>query len=170
MGDWENWHYHPGFPVISTFNADCCVRSASTPSSRNWWSANRANYVPLRITQFYHVKQLWCFNGAVVNGNFDIGIFSKDGARLTHTGSTAQAGINQPQKVAADLWLPPGLYVLGMSMDNNTGEIFSYGDIIYAMQGYCTENSAFPLPAQATFATYADTYMPLFGIASRDLV
>lgn len=143
--------------------------------SATWPSANLAIYVPVRIPvpitgQLFH----W-INGAIVSGNVDVGLYTEDGVKITSTGATAQAVISTTQSVdVTDFALSPNVYYLAIAMDNTTGALARQqpaAAVAAAMGLYgCAQEAVFPLPATATFASLAFSYIPLFGFATRTFI
>jgi hypothetical protein len=133
-------------------------------ASAVWPTANLAIYVPFTLAIPGRVRQLGLFNGTVVSGNFDVGIYRYDGTRLISTGSTAQAGTSALQFVAAALDLPPGRYYLGLALDNITATVFRQSQWTAAMLealGVGQQASAFPLPATMTPVAPTNTNLPV---------
>ena len=136
-------------------------------ASATWPLTNKAFYVPFVVTESITVKRLWVHNGTVVSGNIDVGIYEEDGTKLVSSGSTAQAGISQRQVFdIADTVLAPGRYYFGAAMDNTTGTVWRFSTLTGSMMGVWEEDSAFPLPASATFAATTGglyVYIPIVG-------
>jgi len=138
-----------------------------------WQSANRAIYIPFRISRSILVLNMYTFNGAVVNGNLDIGIYDKHGTRIVSSGSTAQAGVSSIQTLnITDTVIGPGLFYMALALSTNGTILFqntgATGMFMKAM-GLAQQANAFPLPANATFATYTD-YLWHFGLTARSIV
>lgn len=136
-------------------------------------AANRAHFFPFRITRPYTVLAGLVKNGATASNNLDIGVYLPDGTRLASSGSTAQAGTTALQYIvmSASVVLQPGLYYAGLVMDGTTGTINRITTLTTVQcrgLGMFTMNSAFPLPATATFAAYATSnYVQIFGLSMR---
>lgn len=62
------------------------------------------------------------FNGSVASGNIKIGLYSKAGAVLAQSASTAMSGTDAFQRVplTATYQLAPGTYYIGLQVDNTT--------------------------------------------------
>lgn len=139
--------------------------------SNTWPTANRAYYIPIAIRYPITITSLWSANGAAVSGNFDIGLYAFDGRKIVSTGSTAQAGTGTIQNVSiAATTIGAGQYYIAMAMDNTTGRVFSVNPTftsLGAISGLLQQNTAFVLPASATFATTvgSNAYIPLAGLA-----
>lgn len=139
-----------------------------------WPAANRAIYYPFTLASTVLVKQLWCFNGSVLSGAVDLGIYSGGGTRIISTASTAQAGASAIQAFnITDTQLGPGLYYMAMAMDNNTGRTqnvtIGTASRLQAT-GYAQQASAFSLPTLATFAATGTDYAPLFGLSTNSVI
>ncbi len=135
--------------------------------------ANRARFVPFRLSSNFVVANAFMFNGSAVAGNIDIGVYDAAGTKLGSTGSTAQSGTDQIQTIALSLVLSPGLFYLAMMNDNATCtcHISNWAVAAYVkMYGTAIQDVAFPLPATATFATNPGSSLLLFGITGRSVV
>lgn len=139
-------------------------------SSATWPSSNRAYFLPFTLDMPIVATKLFVANGATASGNFDIGIYDDSGTRIVSTGSTAQSGTSDLQVVdITDTLIGPGQFFLALAFDNTTATVFranlASGSDPQAIGEY-TQNSAFALPASATFATAASQFWPLFGLAT----
>jgi len=138
-------------------------------SSAAWPTTNRAYFFPFVLTTTRtYVLAIWA-NGATVSGNVDLGIYDTDGTRKTSTGSQAQSGtsVNQKFTLASALTLAPGRYFMAMSVDNTTATVIraTCSAPSGRVCGSQMMDSAFVLPATATFARYAGSHIPLFGFS-----
>lgn len=137
-------------------------------------SANLAIYYPFVLRRQIVAAQLFWFNGATVSGNVDIGIYSADGARLTPSSSTAQATINTLQVVnITDTTIGPGLFRMGIAMNNTTGTLNSIASGLLAFLSACgvtQQATAFALPATSTIATATFDYLPIFGLTTGSVL
>lgn len=175
--DWPaNLALPDGLVCITPFHG-CSLGGAGgglgTPASAVYPAANRALYIPFRISTPFLVKTLFCLNGAAVSGNIDVGIFGQAGARLVSAGSTPQAGTNAIQIFdVTDTLLGPGRFYLAVAMDNGTGTLFRSAPttVFPAGQGAAQQATAFALPATATLATYSSGYIPVIGACSGVVV
>lgn len=106
MSDWPpNPQPFPPLAVIST-----CSRHSigghngaqNNPGTAGWPAANRALFVPFRISAPFLVRRIF-WNQAGVAGNVDAGVYASDGAgggvRLFSIGSTGASGSNALQGV-----------------------------------------------------------------------
>lgn len=148
----------------------------STPSSAVFESANRAVYIPLRITAVCVVRRLWWANGSTVSAsyNVDVGIYAdagyKPGAKLIATGSTAQGTATEVQFVdVTDTTLAPGRYWLAIACSSASATFLratvgasGYMDAAWRFE----EASALPLPATATPVEASSANIYLFGFAT----
>jgi hypothetical protein len=166
-----------GLVSISPFSP-CSIQSSyyniiGIPASQTVPAANRAIIYPFRLTAPILVQQLWCFNGAVVAGNIDIGIYSEDMTRLVSTGAIAQAGINQAQVFnIADILIGPGIFFLAFSCSDAAARLFrgfTDGTAITRLFGVYIMNAAHPLPATFVPAINNNSNVYLFGITARSV-
>ncbi len=182
MADFPSARYH--LPAISSFSAETST-PASSVMARNttiagasslWPSANLAIYVPFRIWSPYLVNTLWWANGTATNGNTDVGIYSVGGTLITSAGSTAQTTVSTIQKVAlgTPIVLSPGSYYMAMAASTGTTcqymRVGQATNATWQLCGWAQQATAFPLPATATFAAFAQTYQPFFGIATATVI
>jgi hypothetical protein len=167
----------PNHVVTTTFGSTSSIGgiwwSNTTPNSTTYPTANLAIYMPFRLPTPTLIAQLFCSNGTAVSGNVDVGIYDEAGTRLVSSGSTAQAGTSTNQAFnITDMTIGPGLFYLAVAMDNTTGTLFATtaSALNLKFMGFAQEASAFPLPATATFATNAGTFMPIIGFTSRSVL
>lgn len=168
-----DWPYNDAFlgagSVISTSGPES-IGGIAMPgtSSAAWSSANRALYVPFRLDEPRKITKLGIVNGATASGNFDIGIMGPTFAKLTSTGSTAQAGTLAAQVVdVTDTVIGPGLYYFALAMNGTTGTAIGFGFAAAwgpQVVGVLMEASAFPLPTTGTPVRCTATNVPyIFG-------
>ncbi len=183
MADFPNARYH--LPVISAFAAESsglatAVLTGSATvvgGSALWPTSQLAIYVPFRIWTPYLVKAVWWANGAATAGTADVGIYTVGGTLLANSTATTQTGTSTIQTVTLGtaLLLSPGSYY--MAMLGSTGTTAQYQRIAvvtptyFAAPGWAQQAvGASTLPATATLAAYAQSYQPLFGIASTTVI
>lgn len=142
----------------------------TAPASATWPTASKALYMPLLLPFRFHLRRFFIANGGSVSGNFDIGLFTRDGRKLASTGSTAQSGTNTTQYAGTfDVILQPAGYYLAVVLDNTTGTMARQtvvANIVGRMAALLEEASAFPLPATMTPATITTGIVPLCGFTS----
>jgi hypothetical protein len=162
----------PPLPVISTLSLDSVGSLMSlnptNPASAVFPSANRAYYYPFYVSTPILPLIMFIVNGAAVSGNFDIGIYTAAGTKLWSIGTTQQLNINTVQKVTyAGPTLGVGTFMMAVVLDNGTGTL-QRGAIssvpIAQRAGIKTQNTAFPLPATATYAAPASAFVPVIGL------
>lgn len=139
-----------------------------------WPSANRALFFPFRLEEPVIVAKLWWGNSTPVGGNIDCGIYDGAGTRLVSTGSTAQSGTSALQEVdITDTTLGPGTFYLALAADSTTPQILGYATgstLVRLMSGIAMMDSAFPLPATATYASATAYGPPLVGLTTRSVL
>lgn len=156
--------HNPGGVAAAGFSS---VASAAYPT------ANKAIYVPFRLSAPIVAVKLFSHNGATVSGNIDVGIYDEQGTRLVSSGSIAQAGTSVLQEFdIADTSLSPGLFYLAVALDNTTATLFrsTPSAIFLRCNGVAEQTSAFALPATATFAAMSSAYLPFVGLSARTLL
>lgn len=168
----------PNRPTITPLSLESIgleLRSAvgGAPASAAWPSANRAIFIPFWTRQSIVVTKLFTVNGATAGNNLDIGIYDYTGTLIVSSGSTAQSGTSTLQVFdITDTPIGPGKFYLALAQNGNTGRHFRWNASIMDAQhcGIYTQESAFALPATATFATPASGYIPAFGLATATTV
>lgn len=160
---------HEWTGALTTFGPEG-LSSNTGPATAAWPSANLAIYAPVRVFSTCTVYKMATGCGATAGGNFDLGIFTWAGVKLVSTGSTARSASSEVVVDVTDTVLHPGRYWLGMSANgtNNyftimAGQNAGWGKII----GLRQQASAFALPATATFATSAQSLVPLVAAYLR---
>lgn len=135
-----------------------------------WPTANLAIYVPFTVDEAITLLRLFWLNGTAVSGNVDIGVYDDTLTRLVSAGSTAQASTSVLQFAnVADTALTAGRYYLGLALDNTTGRIgrltsgLITAEVLRAV-GQFQQGTAFVLPATATPAANAQTFVPAMGL------
>lgn len=168
----------PVSPVISPWATESigvtlAARAFAAPGSAANPVANRAVYVPVRIPDTITVVKMFCHNGATVSGNVDLGIYTSGGTRLVSTGSTAQAGASIVQEFdITDTTLTPGLYYMALAADNATATFIRLAFTVEVGNalGILGQETAFPLPASATFGADLGQGLAEFGISTRTVL
>ena len=149
------------------------AESATAPASATGITANQAIYVPFVVTQPTTWTRGWWYNGSVGanQGNVAVGIYDEAGNRLATTGAVAAAGDSVVQTAAfsASVFLYPGVYYVAYE-PSASGVNATFGYSASLPRGrfagcYTQAVGSHPLPATATFATWASFVMPLYGIA-----
>lgn len=160
--------------VIST--ASRCAGSGCLPAAGTSYASatsvtTTAVFVPFYVTEAYTWTRGYVSNGSgTMTGNVDIGVYNEAGTRLASTGNTALAGVSAVQVIAftSSVVLNPGRYYMAISYSAGTANnVVAIANTVtfgrYA--GLYRQTSANPLPATATFATWASQVLPAFGIS-----
>lgn len=135
-------------------------------------AANRIIYIPFGLAMPATIVKLWCYNGVAVSGNLNMGIYDVAGTKIVEIGSTAHASTNVLQVFdITDTRIGPGDFYLAIICDNTTSAFFR---IAPAQAGFCQAmgmlqeaGSGAALPATATFASVASTFVPQIGFSTR---
>jgi len=171
----------PVGPVVGTMSrygtlANTIIGFGSTATTNVAFPvANTAFFYPFSIDEDATVAQIGWVNGNVVSGNIDVGIYTRAGAKVISTGSTAQSGTSVIQAVnVADTALAAGDYYFAVSMDNTTGTLLGVTAIALGwMQqaGAMQEATSFPLPATWTApdTTPDNHFMPWLAFNQRSV-
>ncbi len=174
MSDWPNSLVLPdpmtAIGYASTPSLSGVSGNLGTPASAVWPLANRAIFVPFRLSRSIVAVKLFIFNGTVVSGNVDVGLYDEFGTKLVSKGSTAQAGTSALQAFdITDTRLGPGLFYLAVALDTGTGTLFRAALAVQLLRvmGCAQMASAFALPAAATLATVSSAYLPVAGLSTR---
>lgn len=146
------------------------LSSSSATVSTAYPTANLALFYPFSVIAPSTYARAFVFNGTVVSGNIEIGIYDAKGRKVTSV-SALQAGTSQLQKIdITDFTLYPGLFFLALVMDNTTGTIMCSNATNAAYLGFAGAfqmAAAYPLPNTATFALPTTSLLPYFGFTHR---
>lgn len=166
----------PALPTITCFSPESMPHisnfGVATPLS-NLLQQNRAYIIPFHLEEPIIITKLFCINGATVNGNFDIGIYSSSFVRLLSTGSTAQAGTNAIQAIdVTDTVIGPGDFYMALATGSATATFFTQNIATTPGQrsGMLMQNTAFALPATLTPITITSGLTPIFGLRCKGTV
>lgn len=157
---------------VESVGPDIRSNSPTFNATSGWVAANLAFYIPVAILRPVTIYKISVNNGSVVAGNIDVGIYTYGGTRIVSMGSITQSGTTTIQTFdIVDTPLNPGLYYMGISMDN-TGTVsqFSWGATaanVIRGAGVVQQSSAFPLPATITPAAFAQISLPLITLHSK---
>jgi hypothetical protein len=138
-----------------------------TPGAAAWPAANRAIYAPIIIESEVLVTQLFIYVGAAA-GTADIGIYDVMKRKLVSSGATNTAGSSALQLFnVTDTTLTPGNYYLGMDCSTvTTLTLFRWTTNLTILESAGVQQEAVgsaTLPATATFANPANSYLPVMG-------
>ena len=136
-----------------------------------------AMFFPFYVTKPVITANMFTYNGATAIGNVDVGVYDEAATRLVSSGATAQSGTSTLQTYnITDTLFGPGLFYLAITLDDTgagLGTLFR-GTIAQAMFGraigMAQQATQTTLPAAATLAAFAQTYIPLFGLTVRSVV
>lgn len=152
---------------ISALDDDGEVPNWGPPASAAYPLANLALYIPFSVSHPVTAVEGWVSTGGTAGGNFDIGIYSAAGSRLTSAGSTARGTStisNTTTMTNTDL--KPGVrYYMAFAADgtNNYLAVTNLAGI-YEGCGVLESTTSFVLPASPTLARTTRAYIPLFGL------
>jgi hypothetical protein len=159
------WSQEGGGPTIIATGSGSLYAALSTA----WPSANAAHLFPFLLSERTRIRRLWCFNGATVSGNIDMGIYAANHSTpflLVSSGSIAQAGANAVQSAAVDITLGPGRYLFALACGNTTATFFrgqATAANFITPAAYEWRASSFPLGTLGVAAS--QNYLPLCGIS-----
>lgn len=133
---------------------------------------------PVMVTEPYRVLRLWVLNGATTNGNWEVAIYSNNGAQLVTGGSVVQAGANLYQGRNIDYTLGIGSYWIGLATSSATATFLGRAatlasarlirdQTMYAMS--VTAGSAIPMPSSIVIGSNQAYSLPFYGIARAAL-
>lgn len=168
-----------GNPVLNTYSTESigplsfATESASIGQAA-WPTANKAFFIPVRISvSVIILKMLW-FNGTTVGtNNVDVGIYDNQGNKIVSSGSILTSGTSSFQEAnITDTTIEPGLYYMAMAMDGTTDTVRRQTDAVPegSFYGILEQASAFNLPANATFAAHSAAYIPYIGMTNKTLI
>lgn len=136
------------------------------------WVTDLIIYVPFVIPFQYPVRRVWWSNGSTITtSNADVGVYSLDGVRLCHSGTTALVGASAEQNVAiaeTEILLDPGIYYLAYVCDSTTARVTGTSSYTTSQLRTCgvlqqTVASAL-LPTTMTPIAVANALYPTCGI------
>jgi hypothetical protein len=133
----------------------------------NWTNANEAKYVPFSIQQPIVVRKMVLQFTTVAASNYDIGIYTVDGARVVSLGSTAVPGATGVVEAdIADTMLTPGSYYYALVISSTSPAVpgVNYSTNDNKLNAMLTQTSALPLPSTATFAVNDGTFAPVISL------
>lgn len=165
--------------TINVFGYECLgldLLYIITGLSSGVWTANLATYIPLIAVEPVLVSQFFWFNGATVDGNTDVGIYTEDGVtKLGSAGSTLNSGTSQIQVVnVSDFVLPANRrFWLALACDSATQTYWRNATAAVRQDyvGVKQQTSAWSsgLPSSATFAAPSVATLPLFGFTGTTI-
>jgi hypothetical protein len=145
-------------------------------ASTAWGTANLGVYIPVYISAPIKIQKMSVLNGATAAGNTDVGIYDEDMARLVSIGPTAQSGTSVVQTFdVTDTFLNPGAYFLALASTDATATFIAGAFVNTARGRVCcclqeTGLSSGTLPATATPAAFAQTFIPIIIAHARSTV
>jgi hypothetical protein len=167
---------HAGFShtIVSTVDRKYGIwplPSALNVSPGTYPSSDRAFYFPVLVPEPTIVTKLSCSIGSASSGNIDLGVYDEAGTRVVSTGSTAMGSASALQVIdVTDTLLTPGAYYLAVAVDNTTARLSNFSGPLFAscaLMGIREQNSAFPLPATATFSDVSQRFVYLLTATTR---
>lgn len=140
---------------------------AASPASVAYPLANLALYVPFSVSETCTVNEGYVITGATAGGNWDIGVYSAAGVRLTSSGATARtASVVDNSTAMTNLVLTPGVrYYMAFAHDG-TSLFFSSTSIagLYEAAGVLESTTSYVLPTNPTLSRTTRAYLPDFGL------
>ncbi len=173
--------YYPHGPNISCISIEsigghlgAMGRGVAQFGSTIYPVANLALFIPFHISNPIVATRLFAKNGSIVGGNIDMAIYSEFGVKLTSDVHAAQAGANINQTFdIVDILLDSGVYYFAIVLDNIIGRLSVASlpaGVSNGVLGMAEMAVAYPLPAQAVFATCSQNYIPLVGLGTRSFI
>ena len=151
-------------PVVDLAN------SAGIGGNAVWPAANRAIFQPFLVNSTVTAYQMG-FLVAVQSGNYDIGIYDYNQARLVSTGSTGVPAAGPAVANIADTVLTPGHYFMALCIDNTTASVLRINNgslgTLSASGIQDQDIGAVTLPNPATFSAPGSVYTPLVVVSCR---
>lgn len=140
-------------------------------TSAAWPAANRALYIPFCVEQTCTAYKMG-FVVAVQAGNYDVGIYNENGVRLVSVGSTTVPVAGLASADIADTLLTPGTYFMAMICSTVTtltvNRVTHINTPALTACGMQQEDlGATTLPANATFADMASTFVPFLAVVTK---
>jgi hypothetical protein len=141
------------------------VQAAANVSATIYGTANYAQLFAVWVPEVCRITTWWWQNGATVNGNVDMGIYTRAGVRLVSMGSVAQSGASAPQTSTANLpaTLPAGELLLAFILSSATATLWQTTEA--GMVERVGLVSSIPLPSTLTLGAYTQTAVyPKMGV------
>ena len=123
-----------------------------------WTTANTALFMPFVLKVDKTLDKITVWNGGVVAGNIDVGIYKADGTKVVSKGATAVAGVNAPQSFdLTDTLLQAGVpyYAALVCSDASTNQLLTIVTTaaLSFVSGFFEQAAVGTLPSPAVFAT-----------------
>lgn len=153
--------------VIGAMDLLGSVFPYATPASAAYPLANLALYVPFSVSEAVTAYEGWVTTGLTAGGNFDIGIYSAAGSRLTSAGATARtaSAINNTTTMTDQVLSPGVWYYMAFAasgVDNYIAGTSAAG--LWEAQGVLESTTSYVLPSGPTLSRTTRAYMPDFGL------
>lgn len=148
------------------------LMGTSSPSGQAYPAANLAMYVPFFIDYDSVVYETWVLTGTLTTSNAtEIGVYDTAGGRLFTTATTVAVASDLVNSSGmTDYTLPRGSYYLAFGCDGTRNFLASANTAgTYQSMG-CMQQTGLTganLPSTATFATYAQAQVVVFGLNLR---
>lgn len=154
-------------PLLRTITAGTAVLAASTA----WPAANRALFVPFRLTRMWVARLAIVGCGATGGGNFDAGIYDQWGNLIVASGATGRSASADVAAELTDTTLGPGVYYMGLAVDGTNNMVAWAPSTAGACKalGLKEAASSYTLPATVTYATVSSAYVPSLAIYGTSL-
>lgn len=155
--------YFTSAPSINGFGSGTGTTNTSPGSTTS-------PMMPFTLPAPYLVASLFIANGATINGNSDVAIYSAGGSgtstRITSVGTTAQSGASvlQIRALATPILLPPGNYYLAVA-NSGTGQYagFTFTSLQAAISGIMECGSALNTSVAVVRSTGLHYYLAGFS-------
>jgi hypothetical protein len=159
---------------LESIGGNMLTNIMSNAVSATWPVANQALFYPFYVSKTVTIQQLFLLNGATATGNVDMGIYSAGFTKIVSSGSQAQTSTNVIQSCPiAATQLSAGYYYLAIAMSSTSSTVFrvnNYNSVYAKTMGCAQMNSAFPLPATATPASYNTAIVPVIALSTRSVI
>lgn len=151
---------------------DGCNTNGQTGSGSSlaWPNANRAIFVPVRVAEPVTIYRFIVGCGTTAGNNIDVGIYDQWGNRIYSSGAIARvASAEIVDTPATPIHIGRGRYYLALA-HNGTNNIICHSATSapqVQLTGVLQMESAYTLPATATFSAPTSGNVPLIGAAIR---
>jgi hypothetical protein len=141
-------------------------------ASFTWPVANLALFVPVTLQASGTWSAMFVYVVTRASAHLDIGIYDASGTQLSHSGSTSFGADGLQLVTIPAVSLAAGRYYLALVADSAS---MAFSGVTTSQAAFRTvgllQQSAFPLPATATFAplsTFAS--IPFYGLTNRSVM
>lgn len=146
--------------------------AGAQPATAAYAVANSVFYFPLVLASTITVYRFfWCNGTTASTNNIQVGVYTNAGTSVVLGTATTASGTSQPQfDNVTDFRLSPGKYYMAIWCNGTTTHLMRSAPAVARLKStgaFQQTSQAGGLPGTATFASLANSFVPLFGLALR---